>query len=79
MGCWARECAAPTYNAAGAETGVWGQLGTEPGRLYFSSGLAVSSWGTVFVTDRTNRVQEFSSSGSYLGVVTTSSSRSVRA
>lgn len=63
------------YNAAGAETGVWGQLGTEPGRLYFSSGLAVSPWGTVFVTDRTNRVQEFSSSGAYLGVVTTSSSR----
>lgn len=63
------------YNAAGAETGVWGQLGTEPGRLYFSSGLAVSPWGTVFVTDRTNRVQEFSTSGAYLGVVTTSSSR----
>lgn len=55
---------APVYNYAG----MWGKLGTGPGEFVGPFRLATASDGSVYVTDGwTDRVQYFTSSGSYLG------------
>ena len=63
------------YDPAGNLLRSWGQLGEEPGRTFFASGLAVSPWGTIFITDKTSRVQEFATDGTYLGALATTSGR----
>jgi len=45
--------------------GVFGELGLQPGAFSYPRGIAVAPGGSVFVVDKTGRVQRFAADGKY--------------
>lgn len=55
-------------NSAGKFVTQWGSIGTDNGQFKSPEGLAVDSYGNVYVADTgNNRIQKFDASGTYLG------------
>ncbi len=53
------------FDGAGNLLGKWGSWGYQEGELYYPSGIAVGSDGSLYITDN-DRVQKFSSDGAFL-------------
>ncbi|MBM7517284.1 NHL repeat-containing protein [Nocardioides nitrophenolicus] len=58
-----------SYDANGTETRRWGQFGTADGQFNEAESLTVSPRGTLFVVDKTDRIQEFTTDGQLVQVL----------